>query len=142
MKLTEKRGDLFSAPSVYYLVHCIPADYEFKTGINLKFKEKMDMNNKLIKSYKIPMSQRIGKALLVGRVFNLVTTVRYWEKPTVENLAKSLISLRSICEDKWITRLAMPRIACGEDGMSWPGVKSLIENIFEDTDIEIVVYTN
>ena len=33
----------------------------------------------------------------------------------------------------------MPRIGCGLDGLDWGIVKAIIKDVFEDTDIEILI---
>ena len=33
----------------------------------------------------------------------------------------------------------MPKIGCGHEGLEWERVKEIIEEVFEDTDIEILV---
>ena len=72
-------------------------------------------------------------------VFNLVTKKRYWEKPTMENMKKALIILRRQCEKYDIKKLAMPKIGCGLDGLYWNVVSHLIQEVFYDSDIEIMV---
>lgn len=47
--------------------------------------------------------------------------------------------MREQCEDFAITKLAMPLIGCGLDKLVWEQVKDVIEDVFEETDIEILI---
>ena len=47
--------------------------------------------------------------------------------------------MKEQCEAYDIKKLAMPRIGCGLDRQNWTDVKALIEKVFADTDIEIMV---
>lgn len=39
-----------------------------------------------------------------------------------------------------VNKLAIPRIGCGLDGLVWQKVKDLLQEVFKDTRIEIIVY--
>ena len=100
------------------------------------------MRFKLHKNYPIPdgcKNTDIGQALLIDNVFNLVTKARVYHKPAYETLCDALIDMREQCEKLDITKLAMPHIGCGLDGLDWFIVKDIIEEVFEDTDIEILI---
>ena len=111
----EIKGDLFSVPEYYYLAHCISADFALGAGIAKNFNELYDMRNKLNEYYADQKYQCVGKALMVSKVFNLVTKQRYWHKPTYDNLRKSLMALKLHCMKLEIKKLAMPKIAAGLD---------------------------
>ena len=83
----------------------------------------------------------VGQALLIDNVFNLVTKPRCYHKPILEVLRDTLIDMRDQCEYLDITKLAMPRIGCGLDCLDWDDVKELLFEVFEDSDIEILVCT-
>ena len=146
MKLIERQGDLFETSNEYYLAHCISADYALGAGIAKKFDSIYCMRSLLSETYPVPYgsTKYIGNALRIGNVFNLVTKRYCYQKPTFETLESSLIDMRTQCEELGIKKLAMPRIACGLDRLPWDGcekcVSNLINNIFGDTDIEIVIY--
>lgn len=143
MNYKEVQGNLFAAPQGYYLAHCISGDYALGAGIAKQFTEIYDMRFKLHKNYPIPTGERfanVGKALLVDNVFNLVTKARCYHKPTYDSLYETLLDMRSQCEEKDIHKLAMPMIGAGLDKLEWDKVKDVIEDVFHDSDIEIVVY--
>ena len=37
-------------------------------------------------------------------------------------------------------KLAIPQIGCGLDGLKWDIVRAIVKDIFQETDVEIVVY--
>jgi hypothetical protein len=142
MIFEEIQQDLFTVPQGYYLAHCISGDYALGAGIAKKFDEIYNMRFKLHKNYAIPEGEKfanVGRALLVDNVFNLVTKQRCFHKPTYDTLYETLEDMKEQCIDFDITKIAMPYIGCGLDRLDWNKVKDVIEDVFEDTDIEILV---
>ena len=142
MTINEINGDLFRVPQGYYLAHCISGDYALGAGIAKKFDAEYNMRFKLFRDYAIPDGEKsadVGRALLIDNVFNLVTKERCFHKPTYDTLYDTLVDMREQCEDFDITRLAMPLIGCGLDKLEWDKVKDVIEDVFENTNIEILI---
>ena len=83
----------------------------------------------------------------VGVVYNMFTKERYWYKAGkgityedyIENLKESLQFVRSSMIQNHETKLAMPKIGCGLDRCKWEDVKAIIFDVFESTDIEVVI---
>lgn len=147
MKFEIANKDLFSVPQGYYLAHCISNDFALGAGIAKQFVDVYNMKFKLIELYRdgkkydknLNKEQYVGQALLVDNVFNLVTKERGFLKPTYDDLFEALVSMRNLMVDLYITKLAMPQIACGLDGLNWNRVEEMIYDVFEDTDIEILI---
>lgn len=145
MTYKEEHRDLFSVPKDYALCHCISSDFALGAGIAAEF-AKRGVKNELIKTHG-------NKALWFGegyalttnatdfkREINLITKEHYWDKPTNETLRGALIATKTlIILNPDITRIAMPKIGCGLDKLRWEDVLAIIKEIFEDTDIEILV---
>ena len=138
MNIIIENKDLFTVPQGYYLAHCISADFTLGAGIAKTFDEVYNMRFKLFREYN-NYTYEGGDALLIDNVFNLVTKPKYYHKPTYESLRESLEIMRSAMEFRAITKLAIPKLGCGLDRLSWPEVYDIICEIFEDTDIEILV---
>lgn len=154
MKIAEIKQDLFTMPSDYALAHCISADFALGAGIakefNKRFLCKKRLFNIFLKSW-IPIWDKTqdrfkGGCIPLGIsndeppiIFNLVTKRNYWDKPTLLTIENALIWMQEQCEFYNVKKVAMPKIACGLDRQNWSDVKSLIEKVFADTDIEIVV---
>lgn len=142
MTITEIKKNLFEVPQGYYLAHCISGDYALGAGIAKTFDEVYNMRYKLHRFFPIPEGERyanVGETLLVDNVFNLVTKQLCWHKPTYESVHDTLVQMRDMCESLFITKLAMPKIASGLDRLDWDQVRYLIEDVFEETDIDILI---
>ena len=77
--------------------------------------------------------------LQTGRVFNLVTKARYNYRPTYDSVRGALEMMRECCEKQGIRKLAMPKIASGLDRLQWEKVSGIIQEVFRDMTIEIMV---
>ena len=49
--------------------------------------------------------------------------------------------MKDHCISHGVTRLAMPKIGCGLDGLQWSKVQNIIDQVFQDTDINVTVYS-
>lgn len=77
---------------------------------------------------------------IIDRVFNLITKERYFNKPTYETISDSLDKMKTICLEIGVKKLAMPVIGCGLDRLEWDRVSEIIKDVFNDTNIEIIIY--
>ena len=144
MEFREEKRDLFSVPEDYYLAHCISADFAMGKGIAVEFNRRFDMKNKLKAHYPDYLDQwqrekKRSGCILAGRVFNLITKERYFQKPTYETLRGALECMKALCVQKGVRRAAMPVIGCGLDRLAWEQVSAVIQDVFSDTGIEILV---
>lgn len=140
MILIEKQMDLFETDKKYYLVHCVSADYRLGAGIAVMLQKKF----KLISKLESIGDNRYPNCIFLNPVFNLVTKKNYWDKPTYESLEDSLNIMKIMILElnkggENVKFVAMPKIGCGLDRLSWIKVKELIKEVFIDIDIEILV---
>lgn len=126
------KDDLFNQKDCYY-VHCVSRDYALGAGIAVEFDKRYDMRKKLI------IKDSDDDAILIDNVFNLVTKQKYWQKPSMLTLRRALHELHLKVMMLGIKKLAMPKIGCGLDRLSWNAVQKEIKEIFSDLNIEIVV---
>ena len=138
MNIKIENRDLFTVPQGYYLAHCISADFALGAGIAKVFDEVYNMRFKLFREYDM-FKYEGGDALLIDNVFNLVTKPKCHHKPTYDSLREALVEMREQMDMLDVTKLAMPRVGCGLDKLSWPNVYVIICEVFEDTDVEILI---
>lgn len=146
MTIREEQRDLFTVPTDYILVHCISADLVMGAGIAKEFTRR-GVKAELQKEYQ---DIEVGDCLVSnatdwGVEFNLVTKEKYWQKPTYDSLKTALVNARinakilALMNDDKPVKLAMPKIGCGLDHLQWVKVKEIIEEVFANTDVEILV---
>lgn len=147
MTIREEKMDLFNVPQGYYLAHCITADFSLGAGLAKKIDQVYNMKEKLDYFYPyLPFTDKdgdsqVGKALLIDNVFNLVTKKRPDKKAKYKRLYTTLEDMREKMEHRLITKIAIPKLGCGHDKMEWGRVREIIEEVFEDSDVEILICT-
>lgn len=144
MTYSEENKDLFTVSEDYNLAHCISADFGMGKGIVVEFNKRFDLKRKLQSKYPDYLNQythkRIsGDCLLEGKVFNLITKERYFNKPTIITMRLALEKMKQICLENDIKKIAMPVIGCGLDRLNRNDVSEQIKSVFTDTDVEILV---
>lgn len=154
----EQGIDLFSLSSDYMLAHCVSADYVLGAGIARQFRRRFDMARKLKITGTCGSWDGSGRCIVINmtktgqmttpsqgvlRVANLITKRFFFDKPTLSTIHDALENLREKLqtepEYQNIKRLGMPRIACGLDGQNWAEVSTIIQDVFNDMNIEIRV---
>ena len=94
-----------------------------------------------LKSQNVP----VGGVAVLSRddryVYYLITKEHYYDKPTYQTLHQSLQAMRNHALLNDVKSLAMPKIGCGLDGLQWPKVKDLLEEVFQGSGIDITVWT-
>ena len=142
MLFVEENTDLFNYDGKAWLAHCISADFKLGAGIAVQFNKKYDLRNILIKNN--VKDNWIGRGYCIPsrecNVFNLITKRKYSDKPTYATLRQALIDMKNYALAKNIDRIAMPKIGCGLDKLTWENnVEKLIKEVFKNTDIKIIV---
>ncbi|MFR0985255.1 MAG: hypothetical protein ACLSFZ_00615 [Frisingicoccus sp.] len=113
-------------------------------GSAVEFNKRFDMKHTLKEKYpaylKWYLNHKIGgDCIMEGRVLNLITKERYYHKPTLATMKIALQKMKKICAREGINKIAMPTIGAGLDCLKWEDVVILIKEVFENTNIEILV---
>lgn len=138
----EEQRDLFDVPAEYSLAHCVAEDLEMSRGIAADFKDKFGQIDELR-----GQNPRKGRTLQIvhqqdgvaRNIFYLVTKRRSCEKPTYHDVWNALVQLREHLRAQGLRKLAIPKLACGLDGLDWRVTRSMLEVIFRSSDVEILV---
>lgn len=152
MTIREEKKDLFTVPQGYHLAHCITGGCSLGVGLAKHFDNVYNMRRKLIHNYgwenvevdmkgniEVDLKDFVGEALLIDNVFNLVLKKDITKKPKYKKLRRCLLDMAEQMENLMITKLAIPKLACGHEGLEWERVREIIEEVFEDADVEILV---
>ena len=87
------------------------------------------------------MELKVGQSYFVSPVYNIVTKRKYSGKPTIQTMEAALHSLREQMVINNHQYLAIPKIGCGLDRLSWSQVYGLLMMIFYNDNVKIEVYT-
>lgn len=143
MKMIEIDLNIMSAPQSYYLAQGISKDLNFSTGLPALFERMYGMKEKIetfcADEYSDNTDVELGEAVLIDNVFNLVVKESSYNKPDADRLLDALTDMRDQMDAKMIKKLAIPKICCGRNGLEWDDVKSALEFVFDDSDVQILV---
>lgn len=139
----EIKQDLFDVSNDYALGHCISWDCKMGAGIAVEFNNMFpNMKTRLIRSLALKKEYYPHARLFVDgkiHVINLITKPKYFMKPTQASMVCALTSMRKICLEHNINKIAIPKIGAGLDKLDWDFTSKEIQKIFKDTNIEILV---
>lgn len=152
-------GDLFAAPKTHSLAHCVAADLKMGAGIAIKFRDTFKQIDKL----KQQNVRAGGVAVLQDQsrfIYYLITKNDTYKKPTYQDMFLSLEAMKVhmvrrlmknqiphfmlqnlLQKQNNVSKLSIPRIGCGLDGLKWEKVKDQLMEVFGDEPFEIDVYT-
>lgn len=136
MKMVELEINIMGVPQGYYLAQGISRDLNFKVGLPAVFEKQYNIATKLKRNY---TDIDMGKAYLVDNVFCLVAKDSSYDFPDRDMLMDAIINMRDQMEVNFVTKLAIPKICCGRNGLDWDDVKSMFEFVFDDSDVQILV---
>lgn len=132
VKIEERCEDMFTAPISYSLAH-----FGLNIEITKRFKTlypNLEMYTNGLPIGGIATIQDKGRA-----IYSVVTKKSDWDFTTLDNLQLALKNLRNYVATNQITKLAIPKIEYDTSGLEWKLSKCLIENIFKDVCIDIMV---
>jgi len=130
--------DLFTVPAGYSLAHCVSQDMYMGKGIAVEFKERYGMVKELIAQGKI-VGETAAHNIDGGVAYYLITKSKFNDKPSMDSLEMSLNDLREQLVKDGVTKLAMPKIGCGLDGLDWGQVSTIVHKTLSDVLTEVVV---
>lgn len=141
INITEVDKNLFKISEDYSLAHCVSADLKCSKGIAIEFRNRYGELDRL-RSQPPHLHEIVYLKQNNRYIFYMITKNMYFNKPTYEDVFITLSNLKQICIEKGISKLAMPKIACGLDNLNWLEIKSMIHYIFRDSKIIIKLCSN
>ena len=141
-------GNMFDA-EVEALVNTVNTVGVMGKGIALQFKQTFPENYRLYRAACQRGEVTTGKMFVVyesnvlgGRIIVNFPTKEHWRSPSrYEYIETGLVDLRRVIEERDIRSIAIPPLGCGNGGLDWSRVKTIIEQALGDLDARIVVFT-
>ena len=113
------------------MAHCVSQDMRMGAGIALQFRNRFGIPE---------FTTTIGGFVIHENNYHLVTKRHYWNKPSYTSLQRAVEAMRDDASNKGITDIHMPRIGSGLDKLEWSRVEQMLQNVFEDSGIQIHIY--
>uniref|UniRef100_A0A1A9WAK3 Macro domain-containing protein n=1 Tax=Glossina brevipalpis TaxID=37001 RepID=A0A1A9WAK3_9MUSC len=137
--IQEVKGDLFSCDESFSIAICIGADLLLSRGIADKLNSKFGNIHKQQEQDAKPGGIFIIN--LDGRyIYNLIANQGSPCRPSYNLLRNSLYVMRKHMLKYNINKIAIPRFSWGINGLNWPMVQYLLQEIFGKDSITINVY--
>lgn len=132
VRLIEANMNILTVPQGWYTVCAIAENEDFTVGLPKLFNDTYYLKDRL-------EDLEMNKAYLKGNAFVLVVKKSVYNRVDIEDLMKGLEDLAMVCAEEGVTRLAMPKICCGRNGLAWKDVKRMIKQAFSALNIQIVI---
>lgn len=150
--LHELTGDILLS-SAKAIVQGVAPNDDFMHGLALQLRERMPAMYKDFRHYchtRHPKSGELwtwmssdGRYLV--NLFTHEEAYTHGSKPGragLNHVNHALHALRALTQKEKFTSLALPRLACGMNGLAWNEVKPLIEKHLGDLNIPVYLYVN
>ena len=132
VRLIEALMNILPIPLGWNTVCAVAENEDFTVGLPKLFNDTYYLMDRL-------EDLEMNKAYLKGNAFVLVVKKSVYDRVDIEDLMKGLEDLAKVCAEEGVTRLAMPKICCGRNGLAWKDVKRMIKQAFSALNIQIVI---
>ena len=122
--------------------HTISSDAEMRKRFANTITRRISLSKDYCKSRNCDLGDIITFRADNNLVYNLITKANHYEKPTIDTIKTTLLAMRDHGLGLNLRCIAMPKTACGLDGMDWRDISSLIEQTIKNSGITIYVYTS
>lgn len=138
MKFVEEVKDILDVPKKYFICHASSSDLDMRYGLAKVINNTYDLVDGLKLKYD---EENIysGGCFVVGNVITLMVKNKSSDSVDTYDLECSLQELREQIREEGIRHIAFPKICCGNMGMKWSDVKTLIKTTFENFDLDILI---
>lgn len=153
MQLIEKHQDLFQEKDNTVIGHCVSLDDNLAMGIAKQFKKNYPEYAHYFFSKSYQGQLKIGTAdLFMDKkhntiIFSLINKSHYSSKPHLKQMKLCLIDLRNKMAENNLATINLPKIGAGIDykgfastqNKAWKIIKKTIEEVFQNTNITIII---
>ena len=139
--ITLGKGNILHFPGP--IAHCVSSDFAMGKGLAKQIAAAYPEIKSSLLSIENP---QIGSSIAYFEptdkkfIYNLITKNLYFEKPMYYHLSVSLCQLRAQLNRHGIKEIALPKLGCGLDGLSFETVYQMIADVFYNTDIKVYLY--
>ena len=137
-------GDLFTAEHLDALAHGCNCAGAMGKGIAVEFRRR---HPKMYQEYRLRCrkgSFQTGDVFFweasIPAVFNLGTQRTWRTKAELPHIRTAITRMIALAQSRGMTRVGLPRVGAGLGGMHWPDVRSVLEELGAETEVELGVF--
>ncbi len=149
--IKELSGDILLSGASAIVQGVAPND-DFLHGLALQLREQLPAMYKNFRHYCQTRHPKSGElwpwmssdGRYIVSLFTQDAAYDHGSKPghaTISHVNHALHALRNLVQREKFASLALPRLACGINGLDWHDVKPLIERHLGDLDCAVYIYT-
>ena len=135
MTYAEKKMDLFEVPRDYFIVHCVSADFQMNPGLSFAIDKMFHVKQNLFDQYQ-GLRFIYPLVLATDRVISLSTKGSQQVQTDIKDLKWCLHDLKRILDNRGIKKIVLPK-SCF-DKIRWNEIKPVLQDVFSNTDVEIL----
>ncbi len=148
MTIKFTKGNLLEA-NVDALVNTVNTVGIMGKGIALMFKERFPANFREYEAACEAGEVRVGAMFVTANnefdgpkwIINFPTKEQWFLRTKLEWIESGMVSLKNVIREKGIKSIAVPPLGCGNGGLKWSTVCSIIERELSGLDdVEVIVY--
>ena len=143
--ITYVKGDIFNSPA-QVITNTVNTEGFMGKGIALEYKKRFPKMYEAYKKKCISGELTVGNLMLYKedrRWILLFPTKKEWRrKAQIEYIEAGLSKLADNWDRLGIHSIAMPKLGCGNGGLEWNDVKSMIKKYLGRIPIDVYVYTD
>lgn len=136
--------NLLSVPIIFKIVHAINADLTYAEN---KWDGTDTLAKNIDKFFKIrealdnlsSITWEVGEVINTSVVYHLLTKKNRYDVVAYGDVYNCLEELKNLAISNGDYYLAFPKIGCGQDNLEWDYVKPMIEDVFGNTEFQIML---
>ena len=122
------------------LGHCVSEDLKMFRGLAQSFRDQWPDQINELKKMDLKVGD-VGAIKVKDRfVYHLIIKEFCNDQPKYDPLKQAFVKLKEHMVENDVKEVSLPKIGTGKNQLSWPAVKLMIEEVFEDTDLKITIY--
>lgn len=138
------QGDLFATPDLHAYAHGCTCTGSMDAGIGLTFKKRWPQMAQEYQTLCADNRFHLGDVFAwsdeVVTIYNLAVQENWKSRAQLAALKRALLHMVEIAPRAGVKRIGLPRLGTGLGGLDWQRVRSVLQEIGDSTEVELVVF--
>lgn len=139
MQIINITGDILNCPADMCIAQCVSLDGKMGAGLAKTLQKEFNLRDQFLAA-----ERGVGYAVALRRgprfIVQLVTKLRYFHLPRLEDFEESILNLRQFMIDNDVKALAVPQLGSGLDKLHPSDVLDVLHRVFYDDPVTIYMH--